>query len=544
MNFIQQDYQGSVRAVLNNDGHLTNLLSYNGFGISTQTNPAPNLSYGYTGSLFDPVLNAQDDSARWFYVTTGTFMTPDPWGEAGSGTNLTLYVKNEFTDASDPSGKVLLIDKDTYDNWSEFTKRHQMEFAENEPTATPRVFVYKGSILHAQQLGASSYWTYTNLANPQAWQALSYLATQGSENSRDSDALLEKLNNLKEAIQDPSKVVRVTSVATGVSDSSGIPIRRADFSLTGNVNFPSTATDTPENKDIHIALRVASAGGLFTPPQPTQPNPSIDTEALAIGSREGVLGGTVSEKTFAEGLLSQSKLLGETVIKSIGENVAEQYAVGKAVHLGGLLLGKGWKITKGVITNASGKELSQLTKAEIEAELKAVAPKNLLTNGRLTPRGQATVIERPKWDSFSAASRRADAAKYAGRIRELEQVGRQGLPITTAMTDQGRKLLFEEMAAITRATGKEVALVQRTDGTVAMVIGEAERVALAENVRQIIGHTHPSGRIGLSKDLREINGRYTEVGDVALLRKLDQEETWVIVPDGVAKLLKRSEWDW
>ena len=62
VNFIQQDYQGSVCAVLNNDGHLTNLLSYNGFGISTQTNPAPNLSYGYTGSLFDPVLDAQDDT--------------------------------------------------------------------------------------------------------------------------------------------------------------------------------------------------------------------------------------------------------------------------------------------------------------------------------------------------------------------------------------------------------------------------------------------------------------------------------------------------
>ena len=117
VNFIQQDYQGSVRAVLNNDGHLTNLLSYNGFGISTQTNPAPNLSYGYTGSLFDPVLNAQDDSARWFYVTTGTFMTPDPWGEAGSGTNLTLYVKNEFTDATDPSGKELVVDAAGVEGW-------------------------------------------------------------------------------------------------------------------------------------------------------------------------------------------------------------------------------------------------------------------------------------------------------------------------------------------------------------------------------------------------------------------------------------------
>ena len=50
-------------------------------------------------------------------MTTGTFMTPDPWGEAGSGTNLTLYVKNEFTDATDPSGKELVVDAAGVEGW-------------------------------------------------------------------------------------------------------------------------------------------------------------------------------------------------------------------------------------------------------------------------------------------------------------------------------------------------------------------------------------------------------------------------------------------
>ena len=104
VNFFVTDYQGSVRAVLDNTGTLTNQISYNGFGISTQTNPAPGLSYGYTGTLLDPVLGADDNNDRWLYVSTGTFMTQDRDGVAGSGTNLTLYVRNEFTDATDPSG--------------------------------------------------------------------------------------------------------------------------------------------------------------------------------------------------------------------------------------------------------------------------------------------------------------------------------------------------------------------------------------------------------------------------------------------------------
>ena len=105
VNFFVTDYQGSVRAVLDNTGTLTNQISYNGFGISTQTNPAPGLSYGYEGAFQDPLVGIDNRNARWLYVSTGTFMSQDPTGMKGSGTNLTLYVKNEFTDASDPSGK-------------------------------------------------------------------------------------------------------------------------------------------------------------------------------------------------------------------------------------------------------------------------------------------------------------------------------------------------------------------------------------------------------------------------------------------------------
>jgi hypothetical protein len=205
-----------------------------------------------------------------------------------------------------------------------------------------------------------------------------------------------------------------------------------------------------------------------------------------------------------------------------------------------LLNSKGEQVVAANGQKIEGTSAEGLSKVIQEANL----PKNALANGKLTPKGNATIVERPSWDSFSAASRKADAAANAERIKALESVGKQGIPITSAMTDQGRKLLFDEMAAITRATGKEVALVQRTDGTVAMVIGEADRVAIGNNVRSIIGHTHPSGQLGLSQDLREINGVFREVGDVQRLRHLNQESTWVIAPDGTAVKFNRSEWDW
>ena len=98
------------------------------------------------------------------------------------------------------------------------------------------------------------------------------------------------------------------------------------------------------------------------------------------------------------------------------------------------------------------------------------------------------------------------------------------------------------MAAITRATGKEVALVQRTDGTVAMIIGEVDRVAIPSNVSSIIAHTHPSGKLGLSHgNLVEVSpGRFVETGDVARLRQLGQETTTVIGPDGTAVRFKQK----
>ena len=52
-----------------------------------------------------------------------------------------------------------------------------------------------------------------------------------------------------------------------------------------------------------------------------------------------------------------------------------------------------------------------------------------LRNGRLNPLGTEKIVETPAWDTFSAASRRADAARHADRIRLLEFTGKHGTPM-------------------------------------------------------------------------------------------------------------------
>ncbi len=58
----------------------------------------------YAGMFVDPNTGLQDDSARWYDANVGQFVSPDPSGSAGSGTNLYAYCGNEPTIARDPTG--------------------------------------------------------------------------------------------------------------------------------------------------------------------------------------------------------------------------------------------------------------------------------------------------------------------------------------------------------------------------------------------------------------------------------------------------------
>jgi hypothetical protein len=170
-----------------------------------------------------------------------------------------------------------------------------------------------------------------------------------------------------------------------------------------------------------------------------------------------------------------------------------------------------------------------------------------LTTGRLTPRAGsgAEVIVTKSVQEISWISRATAYFRNFSAIQELKSQG----SITVAAAEGGltpalRDSVFQQMAEITRATGKEVALLQTTDGTVIMRMGDAAQVTFDLNdVQSIIGHTHPSGQLGLSYDLHEIApGRFRTAGDVPILQRLGQQSTWVGGPDGTFRLFNVSDW--
>lgn len=79
--------------------------SYSLFGGTTSSagtsDPNP---LRYTGLISGPVMPAglQDNSARDYSPATGQFISADPTGAAGSGTNLYQYAGSDTVDNSDP----------------------------------------------------------------------------------------------------------------------------------------------------------------------------------------------------------------------------------------------------------------------------------------------------------------------------------------------------------------------------------------------------------------------------------------------------------
>ena len=92
-----------TRQVFDSFGSLedTTVASEHG-GYTIGTNVA------FAGMLVDPNTGLQDDTARWYDASVGQFVSPDPSGFAGSGTNLYVYCGNSPVENTDPSGKSTL----------------------------------------------------------------------------------------------------------------------------------------------------------------------------------------------------------------------------------------------------------------------------------------------------------------------------------------------------------------------------------------------------------------------------------------------------
>ncbi|MEM6434653.1 MAG: RHS repeat-associated core domain-containing protein [Cyanobacteria bacterium P01_D01_bin.115] len=99
------DHQGSVRDVIDNSGTVLNHIVYDSFGqVTSETDPAFDFRFGYTGRERDEESGMLYYRARYFDPAVGTFVGEDPLGFAAGDSNLYRYVFNSPTNFTDPSG--------------------------------------------------------------------------------------------------------------------------------------------------------------------------------------------------------------------------------------------------------------------------------------------------------------------------------------------------------------------------------------------------------------------------------------------------------
>ena len=100
------DNQNTIRDVIDSTGAVLNHIVYNSFGLVTsETNPAEEFRFGYTGRELDPETGLLYYRTRYYDPGTGRFMSEDTIGFAGGDANLYRYVGNSPTNFIDPDGE-------------------------------------------------------------------------------------------------------------------------------------------------------------------------------------------------------------------------------------------------------------------------------------------------------------------------------------------------------------------------------------------------------------------------------------------------------
>ena len=96
---------GSTLALAGESGAPATEYTYSPFGAATATGATSTNPFQYTGRENDE-NGLQYNRARYYNPTMGRFISPDPLGIVGSGTNLYRYVEDSPLNAIDPYGMI------------------------------------------------------------------------------------------------------------------------------------------------------------------------------------------------------------------------------------------------------------------------------------------------------------------------------------------------------------------------------------------------------------------------------------------------------
>lgn len=138
--FYHQNHQGTVVAISDATGAVTQKYTYDAYGASSDTTLGQ--PFRYTGRRLDPETGLFYYRARYYSPAMGRFMQVDPIRYA-AGMNTHAYVGNDPMNFNDPSGMIKGIPDETvwtYTDDSKSTRMTRNSILQNDPFTQSIIF--------------------------------------------------------------------------------------------------------------------------------------------------------------------------------------------------------------------------------------------------------------------------------------------------------------------------------------------------------------------------------------------------------------------